>query len=67
MQTQTADPVTRATTQDYPDHYTSEDRMAVRTITAMMATARLSSSSLATLSGCSVTTVSHVLNGKLPR
>jgi DNA transposition AAA+ family ATPase len=67
MQTQTADPVTRATTQEYPDHYTSEDRMAVRTITAMMASTRLSSSSLATLSGCSVTTVSHVLNGKLPR
>lgn len=64
---QATDPITRAAHQEYPEHYTGEDRMAVRTITAMMMSARLTAVQLASLVGCSKGTVSQVLNGKLPR
>lgn len=61
------DPVTRAAKQEYTEHYTSEDRMAVRTITAMLGSAGLSQAQLAGMAGCSEGTVSQVLTGRLPR
>jgi len=64
---QASDAITRAAHQDYPDHYTSEDRMAVRSVTALLAASGLSQSQLGKLTGCSPTTVCQVLSGQLPR
>jgi len=64
---QANDAITRSAQQSYPDHYTSEDRMAVRTVTALLTASGLSQSELGRMVGCSPTTVCHVLNGQLPR
>lgn len=60
------DPITRAAKQDYPDYYTSEDRMAVRTVAAMLASSGLSYSRLADLVGTSKATVTKVISATWP-
>lgn len=49
---------------DWADNYTSEHRMHVRSILAMMATAGLSQRRLAQLAGISPTSANHVLSGQ---
>lgn len=56
------DPITRAAQQEYPDHYTGEDRMAVRSIAAMLSSSGLSYARLADLVGTSKTTVARVMS-----
>lgn len=58
------DQIDEAATRQWPDNYTSEHRMQVRSILAMMATAGLSQRRLAHLAGMSPGTANLVLNGK---
>ncbi len=64
---QDAQASTSPTREQFSAAYTSEDRMAVRSVTALMTASGLSQAQLAKMAGCSPTTVCQVLSGSLPR